>query len=264
MVTLFKFLWPAPAKPSKAELEQYAKEDAAALKKISELRGFPPQELDAYQQTAQRIVDYETARKTGAESRATAYIAAIATLITLMTWALGNTTPLCSSPAMCRAWSAIFDLAIIYFVLAAYWSLKTLAVANFHTIGVEDVVEIKVQGRPIGRELLVQSLQLARANRDTINIKQDFVRTAQRCFFLGLFILAVLLALDPWFRLGAQPVQHPGAGVAEKPRPQPSAVTATPASTAGVSSPAAPDSAASGPRAAMASSPTGSASMAHK
>lgn len=199
-----KFLWPFPAKITAEETTQYADEDKKALQSIADLRGFPSAELDGYLQAAQRIVDYEDKRKAGAETRATAYIAAIATLIPLMTWALGSTTPFCTGAGACGVWSAAFDVAVIYFVFAAYWCLRTLAVANYHTISVEDLVDIKERQRPLGKELVVQTMLLARANRDTINRKLDFIRTAQRCFFIGLMVLAGLLALDPWFRLGAQ------------------------------------------------------------
>lgn len=210
-----RFLWPFPAKITAEEKKQYADEDKEALRRIANLRGFPNAELDGYLQAAQRIVDYEDKRKAGAETRATAYIAAIATLIPLMTWALGNTTPFCSGAGTCGAWSAAFDVAVIYFVFAAYWCLRTLAVANYHTIGVEELVDIKESQRPLGKELVVQTMRLARANRDTINRKLDFIKTAQRCFFIGLMVLAGLLALDPWFRLGTK-VPSPALSTTEK------------------------------------------------
>jgi len=199
-----KFLWPFPAKITAEERKKYSNDDKAAFQRISNFRRFPNIELDGYLQAAQRIVDYEEKRKVGAEARATAYIAAIATLIPLMTWALGSTTPFCSGALACSAWSAAFDAAIIYFVFAAYWCLRTLAVANYHTIGVEELVDIKERQRPLEKELVTQTMYLARANRDIINRKLDFIKTAQRCFFIGLVVIAGLLALDPWFRLGTQ------------------------------------------------------------
>lgn len=203
-MTVMKFLWPFPTKMTAKEREQYAEEDKNALQRIVNLRCSPDAELADYLEAAQRIVDYEDNRKVGAETRATAYIAAIATLIPLMTWALGSTTPFCSGSGACGAWSAAFDVAVIYFAFAAYWCLKTLSVANYHTIGVEDLVDIKERKLSLGKELVVQTMYQARANRETINQKLDFIKTAQRCFFMGLMVLSVLLALDPWFRLGTQ------------------------------------------------------------
>lgn len=195
-----KFLFPFPPKPSTSERMELEEKDKAALRHIGELRGFSGTEIGRYLEAAQKIAEYEEKRKTGAETRATAYLAAIAALIPLMTWALGNTTPLCNSTMGCRTWSVIFDVAVGYFLFAAWWCLCTLSVANYYAFGVEDLVEIKDAARPIERALLVQTLQQARANRNTINSKLDYLKTAQRCFFLGLFLIGSLLAIDPWFR----------------------------------------------------------------
>lgn len=198
-----RFLWPFPDKIATEKQNEYANEYKEAMQSIGDLQGFTSTELDGYLQAAQRIVDYEEKRKLGAEARATAYIAAIATLIPLMTWALGSATPFCNSAGACGAWSAIFDVAVVYFLFAAYWCLRTLAVANYHTIGVEDLVDIKKRQRPLGKELVLQTMLVGYSNRDTINRKLDFIGTAQRCFFIGLMVLSGLLALDPWFRMGA-------------------------------------------------------------
>lgn len=228
-----RFLIPFPPKLSASAKEKLDAGDKAALRHIGDMRGFFSAEIGRYLEAAKKIAEYEEKRKAGAETRATAYLAAIAALIPLMTWALGNTTPLCSSTLGCRAWSVIFDIAVGYFLFAAWWCLRTLSVANYHAFGVEDLVEIKDAGRPIERALLVQTLQQARANRNTINAKLDYLKTAQRCFFLGLFLIGALLAIDPWFRFtpgsaNAQPIDsQQGARQSPTPASAPSAPAGT-------------------------------------
>jgi hypothetical protein len=189
-----------PHRPSAELAARWKAEDAEAVKRLESLGPVPDAEVDLYLAKAQQIVEYETSRKAGAENRATAFIAAVATLIPLMTWALGNTSPICSGTLSCAMWSTFFNIAVFYFVVAAYWALRSLAVANYHTIGVEDLASIKERQVPVQQELLTQTLSVARRNQDTINLKMDFIRTAQSAFFIGLLLLAVLLTLDPWFR----------------------------------------------------------------
>jgi hypothetical protein len=229
-----RFVIPFPPKLSASEREELEEEDKAALRHIADMRGFSSAEIGRYLEAAQKIAEYEEKRKAGAETRATAYLAAIAALIPLMTWALGNTTPLCSSTLGCHAWSMIFDIAVGYFLFAAWWCLRTLSVANYHAFGVEDLVEIKGAGRPLERALLVQTLQQARANRNTINAKLDYLKTAQRCFFLGLLLIGALLAIDPWFRFtpGSTSAQPIDSQQGAKQPPTPASAASAPASAA--------------------------------
>ena len=172
--------------------------------RIQDLQGIGDAEASLYLEAARRITDEEDKRKAGAEARATTYLAAVAALIPLMTWAIGNAGPslTCSPGWGCFAWTGIFILAVIYFITAAHWALKTLAVANYHVIGVEDIVQVKEQKKNLQKILIQQSLLQGRRNRDTINLKLTFIKVAQRRFFNGLVILGLLLMFDPASRLG--------------------------------------------------------------
>lgn len=193
-------------------LERLSSEEAAALTqagdeldaRIRTLQGLGEAESAPYLQAAQRIADEEDGRKAGAENRATAFIAAVAALIPLMTWSISNTPPpsTCTHVWPCVAWTATFGMAVVYFVTAAYWALRTLAVANFHVIGVEDVVHARDLGQPIQKTLIQQTLLQARRNRNTINHKLDCIKVAQRRFFNGLVVLGCLLVLEPITKFG--------------------------------------------------------------
>lgn len=214
-------LWPFPSREHATDLARYAREDELSLASIHAMYDFTEQELLLNLEAARRIADEEDRRKAGAESRATAFIAAIATLIPLMTWALGTTQPACVVGGACTAWAGAFSSAVVYLVFAAYWSLRTLEVSTYVVIGVEDVVAIKERRRPIGRELIKQTLLLARQNRNTINRKLTCIRLSQRSFFNGLLLLAVLLAIDPWLRFRPPPFApaitvHPVAGTSSQ------------------------------------------------
>lgn len=204
MIDLTQVIWPRP--------EQLAAVDIATLKQvgieldahIEGLQGLGEAEANLYLGAAQRIADEEDRRKTGAENRATTFIAAVAALIPLMTWSISNAAPsmTCTPGWGCFAWTGTFGLAVAYFITAAYWALKTLAVANYHVIGVEDLVHAKKQRRNIQKALIQQTLLQARRNRDTINQKLTYIKVAQRRFFNGLVVLGLLLMLDPVSRFG--------------------------------------------------------------
>lgn len=203
MRRLASFFWPRPQVLPDIELEKSRHKDLELDSQIKSLPDVDEKQLAAYLEAVRRIVDEEGKRKAGAETRATTFIAAVATLIPLMTWALGNTDhSICSGEWGCFTWTAVFTLAVVYFVTGAYWSLKTLAVANFHVIGVEDIVLICVNKKDIIKELILQTLLQARKNRETINEKLTFIKISQRRFFNGLAVLGLLLMFDPLSRFG--------------------------------------------------------------
>lgn len=196
-------LWPRPNKILAAKRESARQEGRALDARIRSLQGLSDIESAAHLEAVRRMSDEEEKRKSGAESRATTFIAAVAALIPLMTWAIGNTTsPTCSPGWGCSIWTLVFALAVVYFVTAAYWALKALAVANYHVIGVEDIVQVREQRKDIYKELIQQTLLEVRRNRDTINQKITCIMVAQRRFFNGLAILALLLMFDPISKLG--------------------------------------------------------------
>lgn len=197
-------IWPRPKKLAATDVAALRKAGIELDARIKDLPGLGDTETALYLGAVQRIADEEDRRKSGAESRATTFIAAVAALIPLMTWSISNATPplTCTPGWGCFAWTGTFGLAVVYFITAAYWALKTLAVANYHVIGVEDLVQTKEQKRNIQKALIQQTLLQARRNRDTINQKLTYIKVAQRRFFNGLVVLGLLLMLDPASRFG--------------------------------------------------------------
>lgn len=196
-------IWPRPEAISQEEQQTISKHGADLDARIGRLKDLSRDEPAVYLEAARRIADDEDRRKSGAESRATTFIAALAALIPLMTWALGNTgSTVCSPGWGCLTWTSAFILAVCYFVTGAYWALRSLAVANYHVIGVEDIVDIREADKEILKGLIQQTLLQARRNRDTINEKLTYIKVAQRRFFNGLAVLGVLLMFDPMARLG--------------------------------------------------------------
>jgi hypothetical protein len=199
MIDLMQAIWP---RPEQLETSDIAVSNQAGIEldtQIKGLQGLGDAEATPYLDAAQRIADEEDRRKTGAESRATTFIAAVAALIPLMTWSISNaaTNTTCTPGWGCFAWTGTFGLAVTYFITAAYWALKTLAVANYHVIGVEDLVHAKERRLNIQKTLIQQTLLQARRNRDTINRKLTYIKVAQQRFFNGLVVLGFLLILDP-------------------------------------------------------------------
>ena len=204
MKKLLQVVWPRPEQAPAESFEAGQQQGRTLDDSILGLQGLGGSEASLYLEAARRITDDEDKRKAGAEARATTFIAAVAALIPLMTWAIGNTAPsaTCSPGLGCYVWTGVFALAVLYFVTAAYWALKTLAVANYHVIGVEDIVLLKQKGQNLSKLLIQQTLLQGRRNRDTINSKLTFIKVAQRRFFNGLALLGLLLMLDPAARFG--------------------------------------------------------------
>jgi len=186
--------------PPRIDANERAAQAAAAhaeIKKISEIKGV--KNVSALLETARAVLAEEDGRKTGAETRATTLLAVMATLIPLLTWAVGTATPVCSPGLGCGAWSTAFILAVFYLMAAGFWSLRTFAVDNYHCLGVEEVRRISHDPEfelAIAKETLIN----ARLNRGTINRKLDFIKCAQRSFYQALVLLALLLMCDPLAR----------------------------------------------------------------
>lgn len=199
--SFFDLIWPHPDKVTDAQRVQYEQEDKEDFARIKDWQGNSDPEISLYLDAARRVLEEEAQRKSSADTRATAFIAAIATLIPLMTWALGSSPPACERGVPCIVWATVFSVAVVYLARAALWSLRTLAVANYHVIGVEDLVRMnKENKKQTTKELIKKTLLVARKNRDTINGKLTDIKIAQRCFVNGIIVLACLLAADPWLR----------------------------------------------------------------
>lgn len=194
-------IWPFSDQETDAQRSEYEREEKESIERIKDWQGIADPENSLYLDAARRIHEEEILRKSSADTRATTFIAAIATLIPLMTWALGSSPPACERGLLCIAWSVFFTIAVIYLACAALWSLKTLAVTSYFVIGVEDLVLMKKKSNGYAtRELIKKTLMTSRKNRDTINGKLTNIKIAQQCFVNGIVVLALLLATDPWLR----------------------------------------------------------------
>jgi hypothetical protein len=206
--SFFDLIWPHPDKVTDAQRVQYEQEDKEDFERIKDWQGNSDPEISLYLDAARRVLEEEAQRKSSADTRATAFIAAIATLIPLMTWALGSSSPACERGVPCIVWASVFTIAVVYLARAALWSLRTLAVANYHVIGVEDLVCMnKENKKQTTKELIKKTLLVARKNRDTINGKLTDIKIAQRCLVNGIIVLACLLAADPWLRFSLSPAK---------------------------------------------------------
>lgn len=223
-------LFPHPERISSDEIMARKREARAEVRLIAEIRG--SKNATALLETARLVLAEEDGRKTGAEARAAAFLAAVAALIPLMTWAVGTASPVCSPGLGCGAWSAVFILAVFYLMAAGFWSLRTFAVDTYHCLGVEEVCRFAYAA---DFELAVakETLRNARLNRNTINRKLVFIKCAQRCFYQALFLLAVLLMCDPIARFHVLSGAGPAAA-------GPATSAAAPAASAAVVPPSPP------------------------
>lgn len=235
-------LFPHPERICSDEIVARKREAHAEVRRIAEIGG--SKNAAALLETARLVLAEEDGRKAGAEARATAFLAAVAALIPLMTWAVGTASPVCSPGLGCGAWSAALILAVFYLMAAGFWSLRTFAVDTYHCLGVEEVRRFAYDA---DFELAVakETLRNARLNRDTINRKLVFIKCAQRCFYQALFLLAVLLMCDPIARFhmlsGTAPATAGPATSAVAPITPSAVVPPSPPALAPSAAPVAPD-----------------------
>ena len=213
------FCWPMLGRISAADKQKYDLEDLDLDRKINSFKAVNDKEvIGVYLEAVLRIQADEEGRKASAESRATTFIAALAAIIPLMTWALGNSArPAISTGWFSLAWSIlwtlIFILSVAYFIASTYWSLRSINVANYHVIGIETLLEFNKGCTDVSREMIKRILLYSRKNRDTINEKITFIKIAQAHFVRGVFVLAGLLILSSLLKMAAiWPLMEQGEG----------------------------------------------------
>ena len=204
MKRIFLAIWPRPEPQTLEEIATLQKDRRELEARIKGLQGIPETEATLYLDAARQIADDEKKRRMGAEGRATTFITAVAALFPLMTWAISSTeiSTVCSPGWGCFTWTFIFCLAVTYFITAAYWALKTLAVANYHVMGVEDIVQVIDKKKYAHKALIQETLLQATCNRGTINQKLTSIQVAQKHFFNGLVVLSLLVMLNAVQRYG--------------------------------------------------------------
>lgn len=194
-MSVLDWIWPMPSRATKNERAAERQETKSDCDRIRALgsSSMPDLLLDA----ARRILEDEDGRKSSAETRATTYITAIAALIPLVTWVVSNNPNTCDNGFWCVVRTGLFVLAVVYLVVAAYWSLRALSVASYYCTSVEDILEITGKSEVLSTALIRETLLAARRNRDVINEKITYVIVAQRHFFNAVMLQGLLLIADP-------------------------------------------------------------------
>lgn len=189
---MIQFVWPYVSSQS---AEEKSKQKTKDLEDVATIRAVDwSAEFETALAEARSLGDVEKQRRQSAETKASAYLAGIAAIITLG-------LPLCSDfytthflklpPAKLYPILITFLVSIGYFLGAAWWSFRALAVSVHHRVDPTDYAAIWV-GNDRQRKLVAELFVTTRLNRHGVNWKTTCVQMAHTFIFRALFVFTVL------------------------------------------------------------------------
>lgn len=142
---------------------------------------------------ARNIMKREEERKSATDSKASNLLLVIAAMIPLLTYLEpavwdGKLGPAPRSPSL-----ILLSLAVVYVLAAAYWALKTLKVAAYHTIDSNELVDIWKNSNQLSK-LTNEILKNVARNCQAINhkvscLKMTYIFLHRGILFFGFVIL---------------------------------------------------------------------------
>ena len=119
---------------------------------------------------AQRMADSEIDRRKTAETKASIYLAVLATLVPLIVTIQTGIWENKIGPAPAVLRFSLLSIAIIYSAAAGWYAFSVLRVSGFHTIGIGELATSWSKSEPPG-ELAKRTLQRMRKSQDAVNNK---------------------------------------------------------------------------------------------
>lgn len=190
-MNLREVFWPCLEPRSDIEAAQ----DNAALRlDLAKIRrtGWS-KDADAALDEARRLIDAESDRRRGADTKAATYLAVVGVLVPGLTSFLPAVWKAELSPALTMASLPLLFLAIAYLLASAFWAFKTMQVSVSVRVDPGDMVEIWSRPRPKGR-LAAELLVAVRLTRDPVNEKISSIKVTHE-FLLRAFVTFALLLL---------------------------------------------------------------------
>ena len=179
--------WPRLYEPLPTLAGQQAEAEKAAVASIHAAPMPPAAHINALIAEAHRLEDGEEARRTGADTRATGYLAVFGVL----TQVLASTAlpPLCHPVDVPKTLCALVFLAVetAYLLAFAYWAFRALQIHTFARVDAGDLLALWTNDDP-RPELAKDLLYCVRLNRAPINAKLTCIRMAHAFGIRALFV----------------------------------------------------------------------------
>lgn len=197
MVRVCDLVWPMPSKAGSDDQKKLMGSLIAAVEEGDWSRG-----ADVALEEARRIFDAESARRSGADSKAGIYLAAITALIPVLTSLLPNLWGSKIHVVLGSFSLLTFGISVAYLVAAGWWAFKTINVAMSHTISPYDIaISWKTDSPEQG---LAKRLSKAIiANYDGVNEKVLFIKLTHAYLLRSFFCFVALLLIQASWPMAA-------------------------------------------------------------
>jgi hypothetical protein len=180
--------WPTLERPSQEQKEVAATALAADLNAIHAIASSSPSLLEE----ARRLTDQEADTRASIETRGGIYLATIGTLIPVIVFVADAVTSGTSTTIQNIVIIVLSVVASLYLFGAGRWSLRALAIDNYHRFGVSDfrtTFAFKAPDLVLAKNLL----QAVRHNRAVINQRVTAIKMTQMFIWRAVVILICLL-----------------------------------------------------------------------
>lgn len=144
---------------------------------------------------ARRLFDAEQERRSGADSKAGLYIAAITALMPLLATTLPDLWDEQISKALRSTLLGIFICALLYLMRAGLWALKTIKVSGTAQLSPGEIVQSFSSEKP-EEKLVTQLLNAVIYNYTGTNQKVSYIKMTHEFLLRAFFCFVAFLAVQ--------------------------------------------------------------------
>lgn len=194
---VFDFVWPMLS----ASGSEGQKKLMSSLKEAVEEADWSSS-ADVALEEARRIFDAESERRSGADSKAGIYLAAITALIPVLTSLLPNLWGEKAHAVLGSLSLLTFGVSVAYLVGAGWWAFKTINVAMAYTISPYDIAMSWKTDSP-EQGLAKRLAKAVIANYDKVNEKVSFIKMTHAYLLRSFFCFVALLVIQAGWPMAA-------------------------------------------------------------
>jgi hypothetical protein len=203
-MNLQEFLWPRLEQPPATLAAQEAEQRKADLEAITSA-SLAAAHIDTLIEEARRLTDAEAARRTGADARATTYLAVVGVLAPILAALAPAAITTGGGVARPLVTFVLFLAAGGYLIGCGIWSFRVLKVSTAARLDAVDLVRLWKDGDPRD-ELAKQLLYCVRWSRRDVNYKVSCIKMAHefavRALATFVLTMGIRAAWDPVVSLG--------------------------------------------------------------
>lgn len=210
-MSFMSWLWPSLDKRPAVTDAQEHEALVADINSIRETKWTP--DVDAALEEARRIIDAENERRTGADKKATTYLAVVGALMPILASLapkIGDTSKMTAERVVA---GGLMLIAVAYLLAAGAWAFRTLRVSVNHRVDAPDLIGAWRRPRP-KEKLVAELLITARYNWRPVNEKVSAIRVTHAFLVRAFSTFAILLFLQIAWPPAASPLSpsSPSAG----------------------------------------------------